>query len=352
LVREGAGLDIVSSGELYKALQAGCHPSKIVFASVGKRAEEIREALRAGIFCFNVESVPELEAIDRIARQSRANARVALRVNPDVEAHTHRYITTGVAESKFGIDVRASRDILRHYRSFPGVRIIGVHLHIGSQITQAGPFVEAIRRAAGVIAFGRRSGVPLEWLNLGGGLGIIYKDERPQTPKQFAHAVLPYVQPLKVRLILEPGRFIVGNAGILVTEVLYVKRSRGKQFAVVDAGMNDLIRPALYGAYHEVVAATATPRSANGLSRYDIVGPVCESADVLARDRRLGAIRPGQLLAVLGAGAYGSTMASNYNGRLRPAEVLVRGARWAPIRRRETMRDLIRHDVIPAGLLR
>ena len=352
LVRQGAGLDIVSGGELFKARQAGCPPSKIVFASVGKRPEEIREALRAGIFCFNVESAPELEAIDRIARRLRTVARVALRINPDVEAHTHRYITTGIAESKFGIDRRSAVGLLRRSEAFTGVRLIGIHLHIGSQITQAAPFVQAIRRAAAVIEEGRRVGVPLEWLNLGGRLGIIYKDERPQTPKQFAAAVLPLLAPLRVRLILEPGRFIVGNAGILVTEVLYIKRARGKQFAVVDAGMTELIRPALYGAYHEVIpVVNGRPPSTVHRPRYDIVGPICESADVLARARRLGLLAPGQLLAILGAGAYGSTMASNYNGRLRPAEVLVRGSRWALIRRRETPRDLIRHDVIPRALL-
>jgi diaminopimelate decarboxylase len=351
LVRHGAGLDIVSGGELYKARQAGCPPSRIVFASVGKTPAEIREALRAGIFCFNVESAPELEAIDAIARRLHTRARVALRINPDVAARTHHYIRTGVAESKFGIDPATARSLLQHHEAFPGVEIIGAHLHIGSQISQAAPFVAAIRRVAGVLAYGRRRGLRLEWLNLGGGLGIIYKDERPQTPQAFARAVLPLLRALRVRLILEPGRFIVGNAGALVTEVLYVKQGRGKSFAVVDAGMNDLLRPALYGAYHEVVAAAPARAAANGAGRYDVVGPVCESADVLAHDRRLGAIRAGQYLAVLGAGAYGSTMASNYNGRRRPAEVLVRGSRWALIRRRETMRDLVRHDVMPRTLL-
>lgn len=351
LVRQGAGLDIVSGGELYKALKVGCPASRIVFASVGKRREEIRDALRAGIFCFNVESAPELEAIDAIARSLRLTARVALRVNPDVEAHTHHYITTGVAESKFGIDPKTAATILRTHKSFTSTRFIGLHLHIGSQISQSKPFIEAIRKTAALFRQGRRVGVALEWLNLGGGLGIIYRDERPQTPQTFAAAVVPLLRSLKVRLILEPGRFIVGNAGILMTEVLYVKHSRAKRFVVVDAGMNDLLRPALYGAYHEVIPLEASrlPRDGNG--RYDIVGPICESADVLARDRQLGTVSSGQLLAVMGAGAYGSTMASNYNGRLRPAEVLVRGSRWAVIRRRETMRDLIRHDVLPMALL-
>jgi len=351
LVRHGAGLDIVSGGELYRALRVGCPPSRIVFASVGKTPQEIRAAVRAGIFCFNVESAPELEAIDAIARRMRTRVRVALRINPDVEAHTHRYIRTGIAESKFGIDPRTALELLRHHEAFPSVRLIGLHLHIGSQISEATPFIQAITRIARLLKQARPFGVPLEWLNLGGGLGIIYRDERPQTPQAFARAVLPLLKPLRVRLILEPGRFIVGNAGVLVTEVLYVKHSRGKRFAVVDAGMNDLLRPALYGAYHEVIPTQAHRPSADGKSRYDVVGPVCESADVLAQGRRLGAVRPGQRLAVLGAGAYGSTMASNYNGRLRPAEVLVREHRWALIRKRDTLQDLIRHDVVPKALL-
>jgi diaminopimelate decarboxylase len=227
--------------------------------------------------------------------------------------------------------------------------LIGLHLHIGSQISQAKPFVRAIRRVETLVQQGRRFGLPLEWLNLGGGLGIIYRDERPQTPQAFAKSVLPLLTPLRVRLILEPGRFIVGNAGVLVTEVLYVKRSHGRQFAVVDAGMNDLLRPALYGAYHEVAPTTQDSRLKT--QDYDVVGPVCESADVLARNRRLPQLEPGEFLAVLGAGAYGSTMASNYNGRLRPAEVLVRGHRWALIRRRDTLQDLVRHDVMPKTLL-
>jgi diaminopimelate decarboxylase len=347
LVDQGAGLDIVSGGELFKARRVGCPADRIVFASVGKRPEEIRESLRLGIRCFNVESAPELEAIDRIARQMKTRARVALRVNPDVDAHTHKHITTGIAESKFGIDLDTAADLVRHHGGYRGVEILGVHLHIGSQITQAAPFLLAIERAARVIEAGRKAGLAMGWLNLGGGLGIIYKDESPQTPQAFAEKVVPALKRLDVRLILEPGRFIVGNAGILVTQVLYVKRSRGKQFAVVDAGMTELIRPALYDAYHGVVRVTRPDEQANGHGAYDVVGPVCESADVLARNRQLGAVSAGDYLAILGAGAYGSVMTSNYNGRLRPAEVLVRGNRWALIRKRETMRDLIRQDVLP-----
>lgn len=351
LVRQGAGLDIVSGGELYKALRIGCPPARIVFASVGKSPGEIREALQAGIFCFNVESAAELDLINEIAARLGMVARVALRVNPAVTAKTHRHMRTGIAESKFGIDPATSRLLLRRHAEFHAIRFIGLHLHIGSQISQAAPFVRAIRRVSELMRWARRQGVPLEWLNLGGGLGIIYKDERPQTPRAFAKAVLPHLEALGVRLILEPGRFIVGNAGVLLTEVLYVKQGRGKRFAVVDAGMNDLLRPALYGAYHEVIPVQTVRSGANGRARYDVVGPICESADVLARDRRLGKVESGQQLAILGAGAYGSTMASNYNGRLRAAEVLVRGSRWAVIRRRDTRQDLIRHDVLPRALL-
>lgn len=362
LVRQGSGLDIVSGGELYKARQVGCPASRIVYASVGKRPDEIKEALRMGIFCFNVESVAELSAIDTIARHLHKKAQVALRVNPNVEAHTHRHITTGIAESKFGIDPHTAKELLRRHRHLRHLRIIGLHMHIGSQIRHAQPFIEAIHRASEVIEEGRRHGATLEWLNLGGGLGITYREEEvPQTPQAFAKAIVPLLHALKIRLILEPGRFIVGNAGILVTQVLYVKEgystdgtrkaSQARRFVVVDAGMNDLIRPALYEAYHEVIPVTAKGSNIRDTRLCHVVGPVCESADVLARDRKLSFVKPGELLAILGTGAYGSTMSSNYNGRTRPAEVLVRGNRWALIRNRETLQDLVRHDVIPSALV-
>lgn len=352
LVRQGAGLDIVSGGELYKARRAGCPPHRIVFASVGKRPEEIRDAIRAGIRCFNVESVPERTTINEEARRLKKVAPIALRLNPNVEAHTHRYITTGVAESKFGIPLEAAeRHILEAGSRYPWTRLLGFHIHIGSQITQAGPFVQALRKVSALIRRLRQRGIPIEWLNLGGGLGIVYKDERPQTADAFARNVLPLIEQLGVKLILEPGRFIVGNAGILVTQVLYEKGAsngaaapRHKRFLVVDAGMSDLIRPALYGAYHEVVPTSPHPR--RQLHTYDIVGPICESADVLARNRRLSQPRAGEFLAVLGAGAYGFTMASNYNGRLRPAEVLIKGSRHYVVRDRELPSDLIRHERI------
>ena len=354
LVRQGAGLDIVSGGELFKALRVGCPPSRIVYASVGKRPEEIRDALRAGIFCFNVESVPELEAINAEARRAGRIAPVALRINPDVKARTHRYITTGTAETKFGIDLKTlERLLLTRRRAFGAVRFLGFHLHIGSQITDARPFVRAIRRCRSLIERLRRRGVAVSLLNLGGGLGIVYKDERPQTARQFARAVLPLLAPLDVRVVLEPGRFIAGNAGILVTRLLYRKDTQGKRFLVVDAGMNDLIRPALYGAYHGVIPVhdDGAGGRGRGAGVYDVVGPVCESADVLAHRRRLPVLEPGAHLAVLGAGAYGFAMASNYNGRPRPAEVLVNGTQYFLIRRRETVRDLVRHEIIPQKLV-
>jgi len=318
---------------------------------VGKRPDEIRDALRAGIFCFNVESVPELHLLQAEARRARRTVPVALRINPNVEAHTHRHITTGIKESKFGISIGvAEHEILGHWDQFPHLRLLGFHLHIGSQITHASPFLTAIRRVGALIERLRRRGVPVPWLNLGGGLGIIYKNERPQTAAAFAHVVLPLIQRLRVNLILEPGRFIVGNAGILVAQVLFRKETDGKRFLVVDAGMTDLIRPALYDAYHEVI-----PTASNG-SRptqiYDVVGPVCESADVLARNRRLPPLEFGERVAVMGAGAYGFVMASNYNGRTRPAEVLVKGRRWFVVRTRETFADLIRHETVPPALLR
>jgi len=350
LVKQGAGLDIVSGGELYKAQRAACPPSRIVFASVGKRPDEICTALQAGIYCFNVESIPELAAINTQARALRRVAPVALRINPDVEAHTHRYITTGVAESKFGIPLKeAERLILTQWREFPSVRLLGCHLHIGSQITRSAPFVTAIQRVGQLIQRVRRAGHVIDLLNLGGGLGIVYKDEKPQTADAFANAVRPWIQRLRVKLVLEPGRFIVGNAGILVTQVLYVKRTPTKRFVVVDAGMNDLIRPALYDAYHEIVPLSRV----SGLESrvYDVVGPVCESADVLARRRTLPEPSPGEYLAIMGAGAYGFVMSSNYNGRMRAAEVMVRGNRYFVVRERERMPDLVRHDRVPAALL-
>src|SRR3989338_8507245 len=360
LIRAGAGVDIVSIGELHKAHLAGAPPGRIVYASVGKTAADITEAVRAGIFCFNVESQPELEQIDLAYRRAEArgaaSARrsrrqmVSIRLNPDVDTHTHTYISTGRGTDKFGLDREAALAIFRDASRYPGVALAGIHIHIGSQITHPKPFVLAIRRALAFMDQVNRLGANVRWLNIGGGLGIIYDRERPKTAQEFARAVLPLLRRRKLRLILEPGRFIAGNSGILMTRVVYVKQTQAKQFAIVDAGMNDLIRPTLYGAYHQILPVAPRPGQTAPTQRYDIVGPICESGDRFARDRALPPLAPGDVLAVMSAGAYGYSMASNYNARPRPAEVLVMGRRLRLIRRRETLADLVRGETIPQEL--
>lgn len=350
LVNAGAGLDVVSGGELYKALRVGCDPHKIVFASVGKTEQEIREALRVGILLFNVESLQELETIERLAAHLGKTAPVALRINPGVEAVTHAHITTGGHGHKFGMDFVTAEQVIRVCAQFPHVQIKGLHLHIGSQITEAAPFLRAITKVAELMERAAAMGATVDYLDIGGGLGIIYReDDQPQTAKEYAAAVLPVLKKLKVKIILEPGRFIAGNAGILVTRVLYLKETAHKHFVVVDAGMNDLIRPALYGAYHEIQPVVQR-EDINGELVADIVGPVCETGDAFATDRKIAPVRPKDLLAIMGAGAYGFTMASHYNSRPKPAEVLVRGEQYFLVRRREKPQDLIRHEIIPQEL--
>jgi diaminopimelate decarboxylase len=348
LVREGAGLDIVSGGELYKALRSGVSPKKIVYASVGKTEKEIETAIRSNIFIFNVESVPELVMINRISSRLKRRQRLAIRINPDVKPKTHRYITTGKEENKFGIDFDTAYDIFLSRSMFRSVDISGIHMHIGSQIVDAKPFVKAIEKLVNFVKRLDSAGIRIQWLNIGGGLGIIYSDERPQTASEYARAVLPLLRRVKANVILEPGRFIVGNSGILVTEVLYIKETLNKNFAVVDAGMNDLIRPSLYEAYHEILPirspAYARPRD---ILSYDIVGPICESGDFLGKDRKFISLKQGDFLAVMGAGAYGFSMASNYNSRPRPAEVLIEGMRSRLIRRRDTYKDLVHNEIFP-----
>lgn len=345
LTKAGSGLDIVSGGELFKALKAGADPKKIVFASVGKTEDEITAAVRAGILSFNVESEDELDAINRVARRLNRRQNISLRVNPDVQPKTHHYITTGSKGNKFGIDLEtAFRLYVEAYR-YPFLRFNGVHLHIGSQITESAPFIKAIRRASDFVTRLRRAGVAIEVLNIGGGLGIIYSNEQPQTADQYAAAVLPLLKKLNVRVILEPGRFISGNSGILVTKVLYWKSSPTKTFAIVDAGMNDLIRPSIYGAHHEIVPVIAK-KNAKLLSAVDIVGPICESGDFLGKGRKLPKLASGDLLAVMSAGAYGYVMSSNYNARPRVPEVVVRGSKFAVARKRETFADLVRGESI------
>ncbi len=348
LVEEGAGIDIVSGGELFRALRAGAAPARIVYAGVGKTEPEIRESIRRGILLFNVESVPELEAIDAVAGRMGKRVKVAIRVNPDVSAHTHQYITTGKKENKFGLSFEAARGIFRNRIPLANVDVVGIHVHLGSQITGPGPYVAALRRLAPFVEELRGLGAKLEYFNLGGGLGIVYRNERPRTAAEFARAVLPYLKRMKLKIILEPGRFIAGNSGILLTRVVYLKRTEVKNFVIVDAAMNDLIRPSFYGAYHGIIPAVR--RAGRGRITADVVGAICESGDFLAKDRRLAAPRAGELLAVMTAGAYGFTMSSNYNSRPRAAEAMVKGNRLYLVRKRETYRDLVRGETIPAFL--
>jgi len=349
LVDKGAGLDIVSGGELFRAIRAGCPARKIVYASVGKTAAEIEEAIRRGILFFNVESISELENINRIARRLNKATRVAIRINPDVEPKTHKFITTGILTNKFGIDFQSARQILLMRKGFSHLRITGIHIHIGSQITESAPFVAAISKVVHFIKGLEKKGIKLEYLNIGGGLGIIYDKETPQTAAKFARKVLPLLKRVKLKIILEPGRFIVGNAGILVTKVLYIKETPKKKFVIVDAGMNDLIRPALYNAYHKILLLTTNDQRLT--TKYDIVGPICESADFFAKDRMMPKVQEGDYLAIMGAGAYGFSMSSNYNSRCRAEEILVVRDRVFVIRKRESYQDLVRNEEIPSFLL-
>lgn len=349
LVKAGAGLDIVSGGELFRAMKVKADPKRIVYASVGKTSIEIDRAIRAGILFFNVESLPELVVIERLCARSKKRARVSVRVNPGVETHTHRYITTGTQQDKFGIDADTVIRIYREKDKFPHLDIIGLHIHIGSQITESPPFIKAIKRVSSLIKILRNEGHRVDYLNIGGGLGITYHKERPQTAEQFARAVIPLLERLNIKLILEPGRFISGNSGILVTRVLYVKKTKVKNFIIVDAAMNDLMRPTLYGAYHDILPVARRP-SPVGHKKFDVVGPICESGDFLAKDRSLPLVKEGEFLAVMGAGAYGFSMSSNYNARPRCAEVMVIGPRYYVTRKRETYSDLIRGEKIPQVL--
>lgn len=352
LVDKGAGLDIVSGGELFRALKAGCPPHKIVYASVGKTDKEIEEAIRRKILFFNVESLPELENINRISKILNRVTPVAIRINPDVEPKTHKYITTGKLTNKFGIDFKSAYQILLLRRALSNVKISGLHIHIGSQITESAPYVAAITKMVEFIKKLRKKGINLEYLNIGGGLGIIYGHETPQTAQTFAAKILPLLNGTGLKIILEPGRFIVGNAGILVTKVLYIKSTPKKKFIIVDAGMNDLIRPALYDAYHQIIPLRSTGRKFNrALERVDIVGPICESADFFAKDRYLPKVKEGDFLAIMSTGAYCFSMSSNYNSRRRAEEILVVNDKVFVIRRRDSHEDLIRNEEIPTFLL-
>ncbi|CAB3669460.1 diaminopimelate decarboxylase [Achromobacter pestifer] len=341
--RLGAGFDIVSGGELKRALVAGADPSKIVFSGVGKQAWEIRDALAAKVKCFNVESVAELHRLSEVAEHLGVRAPVSLRVNPDVDAQTHPYISTGLKENKFGIAIESALDAYRTAQSLPGLDIVGVDCHIGSQLTDISPYFDALEKLLDLIDTLDQEGIPILHLDLGGGLGIRYTDETPPSPQALLDRVFERLNARgqgHLQLVLEPGRSLVGNAGVLLTTVQYLKHSTARNFAIVDAAMNDLLRPALYDAFHGV--QPLRPRVGD-MTEYDIVGPVCESADWLAR-KRLLAIHQGDVLAVESAGAYSMAMASNYNTRGRPAEVMVSGDKYYVVRQRETLDDLLKGE--------
>jgi diaminopimelate decarboxylase len=349
MAKQGSGVDIVSGGELFRALKAGVPPSKIVFAGVGKSAEEIRDALKADILMFNVESSAELQAINDVAASVGKKARVALRINPDIDPKTHPYISTGLKKSKFGIAADRAMEEFKLATSLSHIDVVGVHKHIGSQLTDVTPFVEALKKILKLVEELRRDGISIKYINIGGGLGITYSDETPPLPQDLADVISPLVRDLDVTLIMEPGRVIVGNAGILVTKVLYLKEGEAKKFVIVDAGMNDLIRPSLYGAYHEIRPLSESVLQ-RGKHQVDVVGPVCESGDFLAKDRSLPNVRPGEVLAVMSAGAYGFVMSSNYNSRPRVSEALVKDGEIHVIRERESYDDLVKGEKIPAFL--
>lgn len=342
--KHGGGADVVSGGELYRALKAGIPANKIVYAGVGKTGEEIRYALKSKILMFNVESGDELNEIDRIAGSMKVKAPIALRINPDIDAETHPYISTGLKKHKFGIPIE---NALVHYRlahKLRNIETVGIHKHIGSQLTKISPFVDALKRILLLVDELQKNGIRIRNLDIGGGLGITYRDEAPPHPSQLAKSLLPLLKGRDLTVILEPGRSIVGNAGILLAKALYLKKGQDKEFVIVDAGMNDLMRPSLYDAYHHIQPVVKNKR---GVIAADIVGPICESGDFLAKGREITAIKKGELLAVMSAGAYGFSMSSNYNSRPRVAEVMVKGRKHALIRSRETMKDLLRGETVP-----
>jgi diaminopimelate decarboxylase len=356
LAERGAGFDIVSGGELYRVIKAGGHPLKCTFAGVGKSREEIEYALRCEVLSFNVESEQELAVISEIAKSLNKRAPVAVRVNPAVSPNTHKYISTGKAEDKFGIGIDRAAQVYRKAQTLPNVTIRGVQMHIGSQIVETKPFVHAIEKMLPLVRL-LKSAYGIEFFSIGGGIGIVYKgslesgdevwwtdrSKHGLTIDQYAGAAVPLLKDLGIRILLEPGRFIVGNAGVLLTRVLYVKPTPGKTFVIVDAGMNDLIRPALYQGYHEVVSVRESKD--RGFLQADVVGPVCETGDFFALDREIREVEPGEILALMSTGAYGFTMASNYNSRPLPAEVLVSGTEAKLIRRRQTYADLIAPEI-------
>jgi len=351
LARQGAGMDIVSGGELRRALAAGVPGERIVFSGVAKTREEMALALDAGILCFNVESEPELEALSEVALSKGTRAPISIRVNPDVDAKTHAKISTGKSENKFGIPISKARPVYDHAAGLPGLAVTGVDMHIGSQITDLAPYDNATRLLAELARDLMGAGHALDHIDLGGGLGIPYRDdnEPPPHPERYAEVIKSHTRGLGLKLVFEVGRLIAGNAGVLVTAVEYVKHGEGRTFVIVDAGMNDLIRPTLYEAHHEIKPVLAA-RLSGPRQTADVVGPVCESGDYLALNREMPVVAPGDLMAVMSAGAYGAVQATTYNSRLLVPEVLVDGDRFAVVRPRQSYEDLIALDRVPAWL--
>lgn len=341
LARLGAGFDIVSVGELERVLAAGGDPAKVVFSGLGKQPAEIRRALEVGIHCFNVESEAELERINEVAGELGKRAPISLRVNPDVDAKTHPYISTGLKENKFGIAIDRAPEVYRQARELEHLEIVGVDCHIGSQLTELSPFLDALDRVLVLVDQLASDGIELRHLDLGGGLGVTYRNEQPPHPREYAEAVLKRLQGRSLTLVLEPGRSISANAGILLTRVEFLKDNGHKHFAIIDAAMNDLIRPSLYDAWMDIIPVR--PRTDGVEATYDLVGPVCETGDFLGKERPLNLL-PGDLLAVRSAGAYGFVMSSNYNSRPRVAEIMVDGDQAHVVRQRETIADLFAHE--------
>ena len=344
IASEGGGADIVSGGELYRALRAGISPDKIVYSGVGKTPDDIEMALKSNILMFNIESEQELQTINDVAEKTGNRARIAVRINPDVEPNTHPYIVTGFNENKFGIQIDNALPIYELAKSLKYVDIKGISCHIGSQLTEISPFIDALLKLRELAQKIKKMGISLEFLDLGGGLGITYDTESPPHPSEYAGAIKKIVGKDEFTLILEPGRVIVGNAGILIARVIYTKITPNKKFIIVDAGMNDLIRPSLYNSYHSVMPIKKT---SGETIVADLVGPICETGDFLAKDRVMPSFKQGDLVALMSAGAYGFSMASNYNSRPRPAEILVKGNEFSLIRSRETLDDLMRGEEIP-----
>lgn len=345
----GGGADIVSGGELYRSLKAGIDPRRIIYSGVGKTEEELRYGLVSGILMFNVESEQELEKLQQVAQEQELVAHVSFRVNPDVDPKTHAYISTGLAKNKFGIPIEQAEKVYLRAKEMSHVKILGVSCHIGSQLTEISPFTEALHKVKQFVDRLETLGITTDYLDLGGGLGVRYQDEKPPHPQEYARALKEEMEGLKCTLILEPGRVIVSNAGILISQILYTKRTQAKKFIIVDAAMNDMARPSLYDAYHDILPVTRKSGQATDetLEVADVVGPICETSDFLAKDRQLPVLVQGDLVAVMTSGAYGFTMSSNYNSRPRAAEVLVKDDQFYVIRERENYETLIRDENIP-----